>query len=162
MGKKIEHPNPEEARFDAESTLFVEGAVDKGDHFDEDILNILVGDQIAVKPLGPSYSIQKVSSHEISNRFDKFLQEMTGGKEPIEVEQGNWVNMIKGKAVLNSVINSSCFKVPPQDNRLMDDSKKTYTKVYTVIADILKDPSCTIPHDFEELKKLIRNREKPA
>lgn len=297
MGKKIDHPNPEEARFDAESTLFVEGAVDEGDHFDEDILNILVGDQISVKPLGPSYSIQnvaqalhhhhpfyyflidrdahhdddfvskcwnnfpdpekhnllvwkkkeienyfldkeflsqsryfdknqsldqeivkhtrkrlymdtanyviisireelkktwieilsshnrfktkedalrellsaeafknrpsdvsqKVSPDEIRNRFDHFLRKMTGGQEPIVVGQGNWVNMIKGKAVLNSVINSSCFKVPPQDNRLMDDSKKTYT----VIADILKDPSCTIPHDFEELKKLIRNRKKP-
>lgn len=288
--------NPEQTRFDAESTLFVEGTVD------EYILNILVGDQIAVKPLGPSYSIRdvaqalhyhhpfyyflidrdahhdddfvskcwnnfpdpekhnllvwkkkeienyfldkeflsqsryfeknqdldqeivkhagkrlymdtanyviisireklkktwintfssenrfrtkedalrellsaeafknrpsdvsrKVSPDEIRNRFDRFLRKMTGGREPIVVGQGNWVNMIKGKAVLNSVINSSCFKVPPQGNRLIDDSKKYYTKVYTVIADILKDPSCTLPDDFEELKKLISNRKKPA
>ena len=47
--------NPEQTRFDAESTLFVEGTVD------EYILNILVGDQIAVKPLGPSYSIRDVA-----------------------------------------------------------------------------------------------------
>ena len=296
--------NPEEVRFGAESILFVEGAVDKGDHFDEDILNILVGDQIAVKPLGPSYSIRdvaqalhyhhpfyyflidrdahhdddfvsdswknfpdpekhnlliwkkkeienyfldgkflsqsryldarysddkqdlldqeivkhagkrlymdtanyviisireelkktwintfssenrfrtkedalrellsaeafknrpsdvsrKVSQDEIRNRFDRFLQKMTGGQEPIVVGQGNWVNMIKGKAVLNSVINSSCFKFSSQNGSLLQGPEK----VCRVIADILKDPSCTIPDDFEELKKLIRNRKKPA
>ena len=288
----IDHPNPEEVRFDAESTLFVEGKVD------EYIFNILVGDQIAVKPLGPSYSIRdvaqalhhhhpfyyflidrdahhdddfvskswanfpdpeknnllvwkkkeienyfldkeflsqsryfdknqdldqeivkhagkrlymdaanyviisireelkttwinkfssedkfstkedalgellsaeafknlpsevsrKVSEDEISNRFDDFLQEMTGGQESIFVGQGNWVNMINGKKVLNSVINSSCFKVSSQDGSSLQGPEK----VRRVIADILKDPSCTIPHDFEKLKKLIRNREKPA
>lgn len=59
MGNRImvidPRANPEQTRFDAESTLFVEGAVD------EYILNILVGDQIAVKPLGPSYSIRDVA-----------------------------------------------------------------------------------------------------
>ena len=101
---------------------------------------------------------RKVSPDEIRNRFDRFLRKMTGGQEPIVVGQGNWVNMIKGKAVLNSVINSSCFKVPSQDGSLLQGPEK----VRRVIADILKDPSCTIPCDFKELKNLIRNRKKPA
>ena len=106
----------------------------------------------------PSDVSGKVSPDEIRNRFDRFLRKMTGGQEPIVVGHGDWINMIKGKAVLNSVINSSCFKVYSQDGSLLQGSEK----VRRVIADILKDPSCTIPHDFEELKKLIRNRKKPA
>ena len=101
---------------------------------------------------------RKVSPDEIRNQFDELLRDMTGGQEPIVVGQGNWVNMINGKKVLNSVINSSCFKVSSQDGSLLQGPEK----VRRVIADILKDPSCTIPHDFEKLKKLIRNREKPA
>ena len=99
----------------------------------------------------------KVSPDELKSRFNCFLKKMTGGQKPINFGEGAWIDMIEGKEVLNSVINSTCFKVKSKEGKLLDGEEKRYR----VIMELLKGGH-TIPSDFEKLRELIRNRPKPG
>jgi hypothetical protein len=51
-----------------------------------------------------------VHKKEIIKRFEKVLADMTGGKDAIEHGYGKWIEMIRGKKVLSSIV-GNCFQV---------------------------------------------------
>ena len=98
-------------------------------------------------------SILKVASYEaVERRFLERLDIMTGGSDELAFGCGDWINMIKGKKVLNKVIHSECFRVPSLDGGSVEGSDKLYEVARNILR---KDYQ---PKDFLALKCLIKAR----
>ena len=97
---------------------------------------------------------QKVSHAEIETQFELFWNKMTGGKEKLEFDTGDWPAMIQGKKVLSQLISSGHFRVPDAQGNPVQGSDK----MKEIIKDLLKKDPDDLPEDFRELKRLIESR----
>lgn len=97
---------------------------------------------------------QSVSPDERVERFHSCLDKMTGGKEELSFETGEWLNMIQGKRVLNQIINSSCFQVRSREDIPMSGNEK----LHAIVKDLLQRTPEILPNDFMKLKELINAR----
>jgi len=94
-----------------------------------------------------------VSQKVIKRLFDKFFEEMSGGKEKLELGCGNWIDRMSGKKILTQLINSDCFCVKDSSNIALSGREK----FHEVIKDLLKNAK-NQPNDFIMLKSLIIKR----
>ncbi|MDP8238211.1 MAG: hypothetical protein P9X24_03895 [Candidatus Hatepunaea meridiana] len=96
---------------------------------------------------------QLVGNKRLENRFSSVLDRITGGKEQIEYGCGKWLEMIKGKAVLPTVINL-CFRV--RDAR--GNSLQGRMRINEVVKDLVRKPFEKQPDDFKRLYNVINDR----
>lgn len=90
---------------------------------------------------------------EIKKEFDEFHKKMTNKKKKAKLDEGEWINLIKGKDVFHGVINSKNFQVKDQNGKLL----KGYKKIHYIVEDLLGKEEEYLPKDFVELRKLINN-----
>ena len=79
---------------------------------------------------------------------------MTGGKDEIVLDVGEWLHMCQGKKILSQVINSDCFQVTATDGSHLSGK----AKINEVVKDLLKQNSSNQPDDFVKLKGLVEER----
>jgi hypothetical protein len=97
---------------------------------------------------------QKISllttEEEIVKRFQKYLDKMTGGQEPLQWGVGDWLSMISGKKVFRSLVNQ-CFQIHRE--------KQGLPTINRVARELLLTGQ-NLPGDFLKLKELIDKRVK--
>ncbi len=97
--------------------------------------------------------ISKLCGDEkIEERFNEYLNRMTGGKDTLEYGSGRWLDFIRGKPVLSQVINA-CFEVKDSSGQPLSGSEKI-----TYIAKKLLQNANGTPQDFLDIKRLICQR----
>jgi hypothetical protein len=100
----------------------------------------------------------RVDFEEVKRRFNDILNIMTGGVEFLEFGIGKWLQMIQGKRVLARVVHSGCFKVVDREGNLLQGQEK----INQVVKNLLKKDTAKQPDDFQELKRLIKERLNPG
>jgi len=90
---------------------------------------------------------------EIIGRFANILTDMTGGKEHLEYGYGTWIERIRGKKILPSLV-THCFDVKDARN----NSLKGKEKLNQVVKDLLQKPLIEQPLDFQKLHEIIIKR----
>ncbi|MBF0510325.1 MAG: hypothetical protein HQK57_15555 [Deltaproteobacteria bacterium] len=98
------------------------------------------------------YVGETVHPSELEKRFEQILYEMTGGKEPLEYDQGEWLKLLPGKEVFN-VVGNQCFKVKDGQGRNLQGRDK----IKEVAKELVRKPLIDQPNDFQELYRLISN-----
>lgn len=96
---------------------------------------------------------EQLDKYPIFDRFTEAIDEFFGGQDKLEFEQGSWLEMIKGKYVLPTVINK-CFRVKDAAGRYLQGKESRME----VVKSLLKLPLEHQPRDFNELYKLISTR----
>ena len=89
----------------------------------------------------------------ISNNFEKLLNEILGGQSKPAFGHGAWLEMVKGKKVLPTVVNQ-CFQVKNTMGRTIQGKEA----VKAVVKELLRKPLQEQPNDFQELHNLINNK----
>lgn len=80
---------------------------------------------------------------------------MTGEKSKLEIGTGKWLEMTRGKEVLEQLVNSNLFDV--RDTR--GNALQGKDKLREVVRDLLRQGAAIPqPADFIELKRLIESR----
>ena len=97
---------------------------------------------------------KSVRKSELKREFEKILMTMTSGKEPLEYGHGQWLELLKGKRILQQVVNSKCFKVKGAGGRDVQGKEK----LLEIAKELIKKPLGKQPDDFQELYRLIMKR----
>lgn len=93
---------------------------------------------------------RKVAEAELRERFDRMVRELLGGKGALAWGSGRWPEMISGKHVLPTVVNT-CFKVRDAAGNALRGNKR----MFEVVKDLMRKPLSEQPRDFRELHRLI-------
>lgn len=96
----------------------------------------------------------KLSPEEVERRFTELLKRMTGGKDPIEFDSGEWIQFIQGKKVLAQLVNSQCFQVKTTDGNTLSGREK----LNEIVKDLLQNRDAQQPPDFVGLRDKINKR----
>jgi len=94
---------------------------------------------------------QQTTIQETSSRFQKFLDKMTGGKNPVQWGSGMWLHMISGKKPFHLLV-SHCFHVE-EDGKILQGKE-----AINAVAINLMRTGRNLPEDLIELKRLIKTR----
>lgn len=97
---------------------------------------------------------QYTNIQNIKEKLNTILAEFYGGSENLELGCGNWINLMRGKKLLPTVVNE-CFKVENQSSGEIitgNDATKA------VIKDLLRKPLSEQPDDFQQLCELVKKR----
>ncbi len=95
----------------------------------------------------------KTSQKSLKKAFHDLLNEFTGGDETVQFEKGTWLKRIRGKKVLNAVVNQCCKVMDSDDNEITGKEK-----VKEVVKDLLRQDINRQPDDFQKLYQLINGR----
>jgi Protein of unknown function (DUF4435) len=96
---------------------------------------------------------EMISTDALKQRLQDSIQLFTGGGDKIIFGQGEWINVMPGKEILNQVINRY-FPVKDREGKIirnMDKKKKEVGRSLTSL------PLEEQPADFQELCRLIEN-----
>lgn len=102
----------------------------------------------------PTVIKNQVSFDNIEEKFNNYLNLMTGGQSKIGFDKGEWLSMIQGKQVLKQVINSNCFHIPANEGVSLSGKDK----LNAVAKDLLNKNDSILPEDFITLRQLISKR----
>jgi len=94
-----------------------------------------------------------LGKREIKKRFSEVLFRLTGDRMPIEFGFGRWLELLKGKEILPTVINR-CFSVRDQQGRALQGRDR----LMEVIKDLLRKDIAEQPDDFKRLHDVISRR----
>ncbi|NQT34691.1 hypothetical protein HQ587_05835 [bacterium] len=94
-----------------------------------------------------------IGSKRLENHFTAILESLTGGKESLEYGRGHWLEMLKGKRILPTVINE-CFSVRDAKGNYLQGSDR----VNEVVKDLVRKPLEEQPDDFQRLYNVINAR----
>ena len=95
-----------------------------------------------------------VSEDQLTERFENNLKSMTGGREQLAYGTGRWIEMIKGKPVLNQLLNSGGFTVQDaRGQKLRGDEMKLEIVKELAVKEVDSRPS-----DLVKLKQMIQNQ----
>ena len=97
----------------------------------------------------------KLGQKALEKRFDAIVDEWLGDASLVEplIGKGTWLEMIRGKAILPTVINY-CFKVRDANGRVLQGK----SKLFEVVRNLLQKPLTNQPKDFQALYQLISER----
>jgi hypothetical protein len=96
---------------------------------------------------------QQLHEYPIFDRFNETVEKFFGGQNKLEFGHGSWLEMIKGKHILRTVINK-CFRVKDATGKSLQGDERCME----VVKSLLKLPLEDQPRDFKELHKLISTR----
>ncbi|KHD09204.1 hypothetical protein PN36_10330 [Candidatus Thiomargarita nelsonii] len=139
---------PDEIRQIAIHLLFVEGQ--DANAIDPLVLKILFEDIIEENK---KKMFRLFSQDNIKELFYESLERLTGGKETLEFGSGQWLELMRGKKVLPSIIHH-CFKVKDAQGKLLQGKEK----LNEVVKDLVRKPIEEQPDDFKKLHHIIYRR----
>lgn len=89
----------------------------------------------------------------LESLFDRRLNEITGGRLKLEFGRGRWLEMLRGKEILPTVV-SRCFQVLARGGNALQgrDAQREFMK------DLARLPIEEQPEDFRRLAELIQQR----
>jgi len=93
----------------------------------------------------------------LAERFLSFLDELTGGSDPLEFGHGRWLERIRGKAVMPAVV-ARCFRV----RNAADEPLQGRPAELELARELLQRPLTDQPEDLQELHRVIRTRVRGA
>ena len=96
-----------------------------------------------------------LSQRQVSKLFSEVLDGLTGGTERLEYGCGRWLELLKGKGVLPTVVNR-CFRVVDAGGRVLQCPKS----VNEVAKELVRKRLADQPQDFQGLVNLIRAKVK--
>ena len=96
---------------------------------------------------------QQTATVEITARFQERLDKLTGGEEQLQWGIGQWLGLLSGKSIFNSLINQ-CFQVKDQEGKILQGEKARNR----VARKLLQTEQDHLPGDLVELKNLIAKR----
>ncbi|HUT56010.1 MAG TPA: hypothetical protein VM658_21645 [bacterium] len=94
-----------------------------------------------------------LGAESIEENFEQTVNYLLGNSLRPEYGQGKWLEMVKGKEILPTVINR-CFRVKGTDGKNMQGIKA----VREVARDLLSQATEFQPHDFSQLYKLLKKK----
>ncbi len=96
----------------------------------------------------------QTSAEQIQIRFNEVLQQLTGGSDDaIEYAKGRWIEMLRGKEILPTIINR-CFKVKDLEGNVIQGTNA----LRFIAMELIRLPLEIQPADFQELKRLVFDR----
>lgn len=95
---------------------------------------------------------QILRKDNIAQRFEKEIKDLFGGQDELSFGQGSWLEMVKGKKVLPTVVNE-CFEVKDAKGQRLQGGKA----VVETAKDLLRLELPEQPPDFQELHALLEN-----
>jgi hypothetical protein len=98
---------------------------------------------------------KQMDKEAIANLFETKLNELTGGKAILEFGCGRWLEFLKGKEILPTVV-QECFKVVDNQGKSLQGREK----MMEVAKELVRKPLSEQPDDFQRLHKLISDRAK--
>lgn len=98
---------------------------------------------------------EQMTKKALSKRFETILNGLAGGKTALEFGCGRWLELLKGKEVLPTVV-QKCFTVRDANDRALQGRDK----VNEVAKDLVRKPLAEQPDDFQRLHQLIADRVK--
>ncbi|MCX7047681.1 MAG: hypothetical protein NTX50_19625 [Candidatus Sumerlaeota bacterium] len=96
---------------------------------------------------------QSLIEKNISTRFEELLEEWSGGLDRLEFGTGQWIERLRGRMILSSVIHE-CFQVRDAKGSLIQGEDK----LNAVVKDLARLPLTKLPDDFQLLHKIIMDR----
>lgn len=94
-----------------------------------------------------------LSAAHRKERFEYWLHRLTGGKSVLEYGSGDWLSLMTGKEIFNTIANQ-IFQVRGSDNQLLAGKQKNIAVARKLLALPLTDQ----PVDFQNLVNLIQQR----
>ncbi len=91
-----------------------------------------------------------ISRSSLEQQFKTTLDLLVGTCGKLTWGVGQWLKLLPAKAIMNSVLGSSLFKVRDRNRKVLSGNEK----VYEIIKELLL-PDKSVPADFSELKRLI-------
>ena len=89
----------------------------------------------------------------LAARFTAVLDELTGGRDPLEYGHGRWLELLRGKEVLPTVVRD-CFTIPDATGKLLQGPRKELE----LARELLRLPLGSLPEDLQRLRALIAAR----
>lgn len=99
-----------------------------------------------------------LSESELRERFETGLELMTGDGEELVYGRGKWVEMMRGKKILSTMVNSNEFVVTDAEGNNVVGTEKAIE----IVKDLAVKDVHSRPRDFGELQRLIRRRVRGA
>ncbi len=103
---------------------------------------------------------EKVTTHLREDRrrelFEQIVQDLTGGEPNLALGRGKWLELLKGKEILPSLINQ-CFRVSSVEGKILQGT----AAVNAVARNLIRKPLAEQPGDFQELRRLVEERVLP-
>lgn len=92
-----------------------------------------------------------INKLSLERQFNDALDLLVGKNGKLTWGEGQWVNLLPAKSIMNSVLGSSLFRVKDRNRRVLNGNEK----VYEIIKELLS-PGKDVPADFRELERLIK------
>lgn len=89
----------------------------------------------------------------LTERFSSTLDELTGGHDPLVFGHGRWLERLRGKHVMPTVV-KRCFKIPDASGNLLQGPDKQVE----LAKELLRRPISQQPQDLQDLRALISTR----
>ncbi len=93
-------------------------------------------------------------THNIQKIYSDHIQELTGGKFPLEYGIGTWLEEMAGKEILTEIFDS-CFRVKEASGKTI---QKPEFKYRYFIKDLLRKPLEQQPADFQQLVEKLKTK----
>ena len=95
-----------------------------------------------------------IDNNYIETLFLEKLELLTGGQDLLKIDEGEWINLMQGKELLNPLINDNFRVITTNGTSLQGDEK-----LKTVLKRLVKQvPLNNQPHDFQNLCELIKKQ----
>jgi hypothetical protein len=98
-----------------------------------------------------------LSAEAVARRYDGFVNELSGGKEPIEYGTGAWLERLSGKEIFRGIA-GKCFRVTDRHGGVVQGSAQWRE----IAKDLSRRELADQPEDFRELVGLLRGRVQAA
>jgi len=96
---------------------------------------------------------QQLRKRTITGLFTEVLEELTGGESSLQYGRGRWIELMRGKAILPSVV-SKCFSVRDAAGATLQGPES----VDELAKGLAREPMDVQPGDFQALEEMIRGR----
>lgn len=93
----------------------------------------------------------------LEDRFLSVLDELTGAHDPLDFGHGRWLERLRGKAVMPTVV-ARCFRV----RNAADEPVQGWRAALELARELLRRPLADQPDDLQELRKVIHTRVRGA
>ncbi len=96
---------------------------------------------------------EKLKKTKIEKAFEETFNNMTGGKEKLEIGTGKWLELIQGSRALPTIIDK-CFRVKDLKGKNLQGPRKTQEVLKSLLELELNEQ----PSDFQKLHQLISEK----
>jgi len=96
---------------------------------------------------------KQLGKRELMRRFSEVLSQIADGRKHLEYGHGRWLELLRGKGVLPTVVNR-CFRVEDAKGNVLQGREQ----LNEIVKDLLGRPLTDQPDDFQKLRDIITAR----